>query len=126
MTTKKKGKPKQGFKALTDAEACEIIEKAWIDFEGDSSVFMSAAGALMLGRAVGWQGVRICMSASTYRKYENLLGVRFRDRLPDRCHDSTAIRGIRLVDGFGKFWQSLSGGLVPALEAKMASMLVDT
>jgi hypothetical protein len=122
---KKKGVPKKGFEAMSDGEACRLVEKAWIDFEGDCAVFMSAVGALMLGRAVGWQGVRVCMSAATYRKYEGILGVRFRDVLPERCHDSPSVRGIRIVDGFGKFWQALSGGLVPAMEGKLVAKLLD-
>lgn len=122
---KKRYVPKKGFDASSDAEICKIIEKAWIDFEGDCSVFMSAAGALILGRAIGWQGIRVCMSAATYRKYETILKCRFREVLPARCHDSRAIRGIKIVDGFGKFWQALSGGLVPAMEGKLVGKLLD-
>jgi hypothetical protein len=116
----KRTEPKQGFRApMTDRRACEIVENAWKNYEGDCTVFMSAAGALMFGRAVGWKGVRVVMSAVTYRKYEKILGVRFRDVLPDRLPDSTAINGIHVADEIGKFWQALSAGMIPALEGKM-------
>jgi len=106
---------------MTDEEMCKIIEEAWKEFHGDCAVFMSAVGALAFGRMVGWHGVRVTMSAATYRKYEKILGpkFRFRDHLPERTLDSQNIRGIRIVDGIGKFWQALSGGLVPATEGRI-------
>src|SRR5688572_21501489 len=102
------------MKKLTNDRMEEIIEKAWKDYEGDCGVFMSAVGALAFARHVGWHGVRVCMSAATYRKYEKIIGHKFRDLVPDRTKDSRRINGIRLVEGFGKFWQALSGGMVPA------------
>ncbi len=109
-----KGRPKIGFDApeMTDGRMCRIIETAWKGYAGDVTVFMSAAGALAVGRAVGWQGVRVTMSAATFRKYEKILGVRFREVLPPRAHDSTSLNGIRMIDKIGKFWQALSGGQV--------------
>lgn len=104
---------------LTDAEMVEIFEKAWEKYNGDVSILMSAMGALAFGRMVGWQGVRVTMAASTFRKYERILGVKFREKLPDRTTDSRFLHGIKLVDGFGKFWQALSGGMIPATEGKM-------
>ena len=61
------------------------------------------------------------MSAATFRKYEKILGVRFREVLPERVKgQSERINGIRMADAMGKFWQSLSGGLIPAQEGKIA------
>lgn len=107
------------MKRKTDEDLLKIIDNAWKDFEGDCGVFMSAAGALLFGRLVGWQGVRVCMSAATFRKYEKLLGTRFRDVLPERTKESRRIRGIVMADQIGKFWQALSGGMIPALEGKL-------
>jgi hypothetical protein len=105
---------------LSDEDLAKLIADAWDDYVGDCTVFMSAVGALAFGRHVGWQGVRVCMSAATYRKYEKILGVRLRDVLPARTKDSAVIRGIRMSDAIGKFWQALSGGMIPAGEGKMA------
>ncbi len=110
------------MKRMSDAEMVEIITRAWKEFEGDCGVFMSAVGALVLGREVGWQGVRVCMSSATYRKYETILGIKFREHLPERTKDSRRIRGIRMADDFGKFWQALSGGMIPATEGKLATL----
>jgi len=107
-------------KTLTDEKLCDLISKAWEEYEGDCAVFMSAIGALALGQKVGWQGIRVCMSASTFRKYERILMIRFRDVLPERTRDSRRIKGIQLSDSIGKFWQALSGGMIPATEGKMA------
>jgi hypothetical protein len=109
------------MKSMSDAEMAKIVRVAWQNYKGDCGVFMSAVGALAFGREVGWKAVRVCMSSVTYRKYEKILGLRFRDVLPERTKESKRIRGIRIVDDLGKFWQALSGGMVPALEGKMAS-----
>ncbi len=96
-------------KPLSDGKMCAIIRDAWKDFSlhkgNDCTVFMSAIGALAFGREVGWQGVRVCMSASTFRKYEKILGVKFREVLLDQTKDSERIEGILMVKRFGKFWQ---------------------
>jgi hypothetical protein len=110
------------MKRLSDEEMLKILQDAWEEYKGDCSVLMSAMGALVLGREVGWQGIRVTMSAATFRKYEKILGVRFRDVLPDRTKNSRRIRGIRIADGLGKFWQSLSGGLIPATEGKIVEL----
>lgn len=110
------------MRKLSDERMCKIISDAWDEYEGDCAVFMSAIGALALGQKVGWQGIRVCMSASTYRKYERILMIRFRDVLPERTGDSRRIKGIQLSDKIGKFWQALSGGMIPATEGKMAEL----
>jgi hypothetical protein len=109
------------MRRMSDERYATIIETAWAGFEGDCGVFQSAAGALAFGRLVGWQAVRVTMSAATFRKYEKVLGIRFRDELPDRiAPEAERVRGIELADKFGKFWQALSAGLIPAQEGKIA------
>ena len=108
------------MKKLSDEEVMRMVRKSWAGFEGDTTVLMSAIGALVLGREIGWKGVRVCLAAATYRKYERVLGIRFRDCLPERTKDSSRLCGIRMADQIGKFWQALSGGFIPALEGKMA------
>jgi hypothetical protein len=112
------------MKPVTDEKMMKIIREAWANYGGhlgdDCSVLMSAIGALVFGREVGWKGIRVCMSASTFRKYEKILGIRFRDVVPERTSESTRIVGIQMADAFGKFWQALSGGLIPAQKGKIA------
>jgi hypothetical protein len=105
-------------KQLSDDKMLEIIEKAVKEYEGDFTVLESALGALVIGREVGWHGLRVCHSGRTFRRYEDILGIKFREVLPDRTKRSTRLRGIRIADGLGKFWQAISSGMIPAREAQ--------
>ena len=103
---------------MSDERAASIVREAFAHYRGDGTIFMSAVGAFMLGRLVGWKGVRVCLAASTYRKYEDILRVRFREELPDRTDQSERVKGIVMADRLGKFWQALSGGFIPAGQGK--------
>jgi hypothetical protein len=105
------------MKRLSDDKMLEIIDKAWEEYKGDVTVLNSAIGALVMGRHVGWQGVRVMYARVTYTRYEKILGIKFRDVLPERGKDAERLRGIRIIDGIGKFWQAISSGLVSAKEA---------
>jgi hypothetical protein len=105
------------MKGLTDGKMLAIIDKAWEGYHGDVTVLNSAIGALVMGRRVGWHGIRVMYSRVTYNRYERLLGIKFRDVLPERGPDAERLRGIRIIDSIGKFWQAISSGLVSAKEA---------
>jgi len=105
------------MKRLSDDKMLGIIDKAWEGYDGDVTTLNSAIGALVMGRKVGWQGIRVMYSRVTYNRYEKILRIKFRDVLPDRGPDAECLRGIRIIDGIGKFWQAISSGLVSAKEA---------
>src|SRR3954452_24357815 len=102
---------------MTDTELMEIIDRACTEFEGDATVLESAIGALVFGRLVGWHALRLMHAGRTFKRYEQILGVKFRDVLPDRTDQAGRLRGIRLADNIGKFWQAVTSGLVSAREA---------
>lgn len=88
----------------------DIICQAWHDYEGQCDVIESAIGALILGRLVGYDGLRVVHSWKTLRNYEEILGVAFKD-LPERTADSRRVNGIRYAEKFKKFWKALAGGI---------------
>lgn len=102
---------------LSDVEMLRIINQAFDGYRGDVGLLESAIGALVLGRRLGWHGIRVMHSRVTFNRYEKILGVKFREVLPDRGPDSAKLRGIRIVDGIGKFWQAMSSGLISAKDA---------
>ena len=102
---------------LSDAEMLRIIDGAVEAFEGNSSLLESAIGALVFGRRVGWHGIRVMHSRVTFNRYEKILGIKFREVLPERGPDSECLRGIRVVDRIGKFWQAISSGLISSKDA---------
>jgi hypothetical protein len=107
-------------KSLSDDDLLEIVKNACYEWEGDCTVFESAVGALCWGRVVGWHGLRLMHSSRTFKRYEEALGVKFRDVLPDRTAHSNRMNGIRLAEDMGKFWQVITAGMVPAKDAKEA------
>lgn len=105
---------------LGDERLLKIIRDACDEYEGDCTVLESAIGALVWGRVVGWHGVRLMHSGRTFKRYEEILKVRFKEVLPARTKSSNRMHGIRLADNVGRFWQAVTSGLVPAREAAIA------
>jgi hypothetical protein len=108
----------EGF--LSDEDFLEIVKDACHEFAGDTTVLESAIGALAWGRVVGWHGLRVMHSSRTFKKYEEILNIKFREKLKDRTIHSTRMNGIRLADGMGKFWQVITAGQVAGKDAKEA------
>jgi hypothetical protein len=103
-------------RSLGDAELMKIVKDACYGFVGPAPVLESALGALCFGRIVGWHGLRVIHTYQTLRRYEGILGIKFRDVLPARTVESSTLGGIRIADGLGKFWRVITAGLVPARE----------
>src|SRR5688572_15557878 len=110
----------KAVKRMTDDEMLRIMDEACQEFEGDCSVLESALGALVFGREIGWHALRLMHSGRTYRRYEEILGVRFREVLQERTKQSERMMGIRMADKLGKFWQVVTAGQVSAREAAIA------
>jgi len=103
---------------LDDDKMLEILEKAIVGFKGDTTVLESAVGALVMGRHFGWHVLRIMHSSRTFTKYEDILGVKFKEVLPARGPLASTVNGIKVADGIGKFWQALAGGLLTGPEVR--------
>jgi len=108
-------------KRMSDEKLLEIIAKAVEEFEGDCTVLESAIGALVFGREVGWQAIRLIHAGRTFKRYEQILGIKFREVLQERTDTSRRVTGIRMADSLGKFWQVVTAGMVPASKAKIVT-----
>jgi len=104
---------------LNDADLMKIIKKACDEFEGDFTHLEAALGALLVGRVVGWKGLRLMHTGRTFKRYEEILKLTFRDVLPALTSQSERLHGIRAMKRIGAFWQVVSSGLVPASKAAM-------
>ena len=61
----------------------ELIEERMSIYSGDLTVFESAVGALFLCQLYGWKVAEMIHSPITYRRYQTILGLKFRDIAPD-------------------------------------------
>jgi len=109
--SKPKPKPREPIEPLlslppeTERQVCKAI----VDFGGQGTTLESAIGALVVGQHLGWRATRILHNANTYRKYEKILGLEFKDHCPERTHLSDKLQGIRINDAVGKYWDIVMG-----------------
>ncbi len=83
-------------------------------FSGNFDHLEASLGALMVGRLVGWETLRIIHSNATWNRMEKILGLKFRESLPWAGEDAPPLlekRGVyakksyalRFVDKVGSF-----------------------
>jgi hypothetical protein len=108
------------FKPLTRDQTWKIITEACEKYSGDCAILESAIGALIFGQSVGWHALRLMHSGRTFKRYEEILGIKFREVLPSQTPTSERMQGIRLMNQAGKFWQVVTAGLVSARDAAQA------
>ena len=99
-------------KPLSPVEMMDIIDKATDTYNGDSCILGSALGALCFGTKFGWRALRLSHSASTYSKYEKILGIKFKQVCPERTVLSSRSIALKLADSIGNFW-AIAKGEVP-------------
>ena len=102
---------------ISDADICDIISDAIKAYGGDLTLLERAVGALMVGRYIGWQGVRL-VHLRSYYKYEKMLGVKFNEILPERGPLWNRLEAVRSLDKLGRFWQVVKGGLISSYDAR--------
>ena len=101
---------KQTRKWMVDDDL-DIICRAFENYEGAAEVIEGAIGALLIGRLVGYNGLRVVHSWRTLKKYEGILGIEFGKLLPEKTEDTDRINGIRYARKFKAFWKALAAGV---------------
>lgn len=97
------------MKELSDKEVIRICDSAFKAFGGNMTEMQAAIGALMLGRNLGWRPLLLMLDRRSFSKYEKLLGIDFRERLPEAgplAHKSVA---WRTVQHMSNFWKAVKG-----------------
>jgi hypothetical protein len=120
---KKKGERASAveIRAWLKPEDLDVICRAWVEYVGLLEVFESAVGALVVGRFGGYDVLRLLHGSRTLRRYETILNISFKERLPSRTKDSSRMHGIRRADKFQQFWKALAGGVGSEPGAKAVS-----
>jgi hypothetical protein len=86
-----------------------IVDKAIERFRGTLPELENAIGALYAGRRMGWKVLVLIHEKRTLRKYEQILGIEFREVLPDvgeLAHKSVAWKAVQKL---GNFWKAVKG-----------------
>ena len=85
------------------------FDKKLESISGDSGLFERAVGTYFVGRRVGWKILYIWHDRKTLKKYEEILGISFRDEFEefgDLAKKTAAYKGLKLVTNF---WKAIKG-----------------
>ncbi len=107
MATNRAKKSKAAPKA--DADLISRFDPQIKDFRGLMPTLEAAIGAYVVGRKIGWKPLYLIHEKRTIRKYEEILGIRFRDELPEVgewAHKSIAHDFLEKIKNF---WKAVSG-----------------
>ena len=94
---------------LSAEERTALINKVTEGFRGDLHELESAIGALCVGQRMGWKVLLLIHEKRTLKKYEKILGLEFREVLPDvgdLAHKSVAWVAVQKL---GNFWKAVKG-----------------
>ncbi len=85
------------------------FDKTIKEFSGDISQLEAAIGALIVGQRLGWKVLLLIHNKRTIRKYEKILGLSFRDEMPEVGELAHKSRAWTAVQKLGNFWKAVSG-----------------
>jgi hypothetical protein len=96
---------------MTEEELVKIIDEAFRNFKGVSTELEMAIGALMIGRHIGWKPMLLIHDKKSLRKYEKILGVEFRQVLPEVGEHAEKSLAWQAVQKVTNFWKAVSGNI---------------
>ncbi len=108
---------------MTDEELIAHLDAVMKIYKGDTEVLRHAVGAVMFGRIYGWRVLRITTSSGAYTKYQRILGLDFKEVLPETTDISERSLAYKIVKKLNNFWKVVRGQV--ALEEKVKNILED-
>lgn len=95
---------------VLDDEAEQRILQNMKEFRGVGTTLESALGALVLGQFFGWRVLKILHNPATYRKYEKVLGIEFKNLCPEITDfGQKKSIGYAITEKLGSFWAVVMG-----------------
>lgn len=92
-----------------NAEQKATVDEAVKNYSGMSDQLAAALGALALGEYLGWRGLLFVHDRRTLKRYEEILGLEFKEVLPEKTDYTERLLGYRIADKIGKFWAVVKG-----------------
>jgi hypothetical protein len=86
-----------------------VVNEASTRFKGQIDELESAIGVLFVGHLYGRRVVTLIHNKRTLRKYEEILGVNFKDELPDRGPLIDKSLGYLAAEKLKAFWKAVAG-----------------
>ncbi len=85
------------------------IDKAIKGFRGHVGTLETAIGALLVGQKVGWKVLILVHDKKTIRKYEEILGVDFREVMPEVGRLADKSLAWKASQKVSNFWKAVKG-----------------
>ena len=92
-----------------NAEQEKQIREVLANYKGNINRLETAIGALIVGQHYGWRVLRMAHSPSTYRAYEQVLGIRFEEACPEKGPLAMRSIGLKAAEKLGAFWDVVMG-----------------
>lgn len=95
---------------ILDEETERTILRHMDEFQGIGTTMESALGALIVGQYFGWRVLKMFHNPATYRKYEKVLGVEFKDVCPEITDlGKRKSIGYAIAEKLESFWAIVMG-----------------
>lgn len=95
---------------VLDEETEQKILQQMEDFRGIGTTLESALGALVMGQYFGWRVLKLFHNPATYRKYEKVLGIEFKDVCPEITElGKKKSIGYAITEKLQSFWAVVMG-----------------
>lgn len=108
--------------AMTLSELNTHIDGVMVGYKGDVIDLSHSIGAARLGHHYGWRVLRLVLSQTSYRKYQKVLGLDFKESLPEFTDYTERSAGYMLVKRIGNFWDVVKG--IASIDRKEKTSIV--
>jgi hypothetical protein len=95
--------------ALSDKEANDHIVERIRAYKGDITDLERGIGCFYVGREFGWKVMLLVHDRKSVTKYERLLGLDFRQELPEVGKYAHKSMAWRLAQKVSSFWKAVKG-----------------
>ena len=93
-----------------DEETEQLIIKSIENYRGVGTTLESALGSLIIGQHFGWRVLKMLHNPATYKKYEKILGIEYKDvclEITDMGKKKSI--GYAISEKLGSFWAIITG-----------------
>lgn len=94
---------------MTIEQLNDYIADVMKDYKGDIVDLSHAIGAARIGHHYGWRVLRLVISQVSYRKYQKILRLDFKESLPETTIYTEKSVGYQLVMKLNNFWDVVKG-----------------
>lgn len=104
---------------LSPKQIIEISLNAIKPFTGDLTRLERAIGALVIGKKMGWKVLYLIHDKKTLKDYEGILGIQFREALPEVGELANKSIAWAALQGVKNFWKAVKGE-IPGIRSPQA------